>query len=142
MKAVIKKLPNHKNLQSKGQQAHSMYKARLYGISGSKFDGHSGNYDKNGNVIGNGMVNKKSVWTVATKPYKDAHFATFPPKLIIDCIKAGCPPGGIVLDPFSGANTTGIAAHRLGRNYVSIELNPKYIAMSKKREEKELGLLI
>lgn len=134
-------IPYHKNLQSKGQQAHSMHKARLYGISGTGFDGHSGNYDKDGNVIGNGFANKKSVWTVPTKPYKEAHFATFPQDLIIDCIKAGCPVGGIVLDPFMGAGTTAIVAKKLNRNYIGIELNPKYISIAEKRIEKELGVL-
>jgi DNA modification methylase len=77
--------------------------------------------------------NKRSVWTVATKPCKDAHFATFPPKLIEPCILAGCPAGGVVLDPFSGAGTTGVVAKQHGRSYVGIELNPEYIEMSRKR---------
>ncbi len=87
------------------------------------------------------MANKKSVWTVTTKPYKDAHFATFPQELIIDCIKAGCPEGGIVLDPFMGAGTTAIVARKLKRNYIGIELNEKYIKIANKRIEKELGLI-
>lgn len=84
--------------------------------------------------------NKRSVWTVATRPFKDAHFATFPRELIVDCIKAGCPEGGTVLDPFWGAGTTGIVAKSLDRNYLGIEINPEYIDISKKRFEK-LGLL-
>lgn len=87
-------------------------------------------------------ANKRSVWTVTTKGFPEAHFATFPEELITDCIKAGCPKDGIVLDPFSGANTTGITARKLGRNYLAIELNEKYIKLAKDREEKELGLLI
>lgn len=129
----------HKNLQTKGQQAHSMHKARLYGISGTGFDGHSGHYDKNGNVIGNGSANKKSVWTVTTKPYKEAHFATFPEALIVDCIKAGCPVDGIVLDPFMGAGTTAIVARKLNRNFIGIELNKEYIKIAENRIERELG---
>lgn len=85
--------------------------------------------------------NKRSVWTVATQPLKEAHFATFPEKLIIDCIKAGCPENGIVLDPFMGAGTTAIASRKLNRNYIGFELNPEYIKMSNKRINKELGLL-
>ena len=64
--------------------------------------------------------NKRTVWTVATAPYKEAHFATFPPKLIEPCILAGCPPEGTVLDPFAGAGTTGLVADRLGRTSLLI----------------------
>lgn len=77
--------------------------------------------------------NKRSVWSVSTKSYSEAHFATFPPDLIEPCIKAGCPEGGTVLDPFSGAGTTGLVATRFHRNYIGIELNPEYIAMSQSR---------
>jgi DNA modification methylase len=77
--------------------------------------------------------NIRTVWTIPTHPYPDAHFATFPPKLVIPCIKAGCPEGGVVLDPFSGAGTTGLVARRLGRRYIGIELNPEYATMSRKR---------
>lgn len=77
--------------------------------------------------------NIRSVWTVTTQPYKGAHFATFPPKLIEPCIKAGCPPNGTVLDPFSGAGTTGVVARRFGRNYTGIELNPDYCKMQRER---------
>lgn len=109
-------------------------------LADKKFRNHSGNYDENGNVIGGGKANKRSVWHVAIKPFKEAHFAVYPQELIIDCIKAGCPEGGIVLDPFAGANTTGIVARKLNRNYISIELNPKYKAIADKRESEELGL--
>jgi DNA modification methylase len=77
--------------------------------------------------------NKRSVWTVATKPFKGAHFATFPPDLIEPCILAGCPVGGTVLDPFFGTGTTGLVASRLGRNAIGIELNPEYAAMARSR---------
>ena len=70
--------------------------------------------------------NKRSVWTIATKPYKHAHFATFPPELPRTCILAGCPPGGTVLDPFAGAGTTLLEANRLQRDAIGIELNPEY----------------
>ena len=77
--------------------------------------------------------NKRSVWTVSTQPYADAHFATFPPALVEPCILAGCPVGGTVLDPFAGAGTTGLVADRLGRNAILIELNPEYAAMAQRR---------
>jgi DNA modification methylase len=77
--------------------------------------------------------NKRSVWEVATRPFSEAHFATFPPDLIVPCIKAGCPVGGTVLDPFGGAGTTGLVADRLQRNAILIELNPEYAAMARKR---------
>lgn len=70
--------------------------------------------------------NKRSVWTVATKPYSGAHFATFPPDLIEPCILAGAPAGGIVLDPFFGSGTTGQVCQQLGRQWIGCELNPAY----------------
>lgn len=84
--------------------------------------------------------NKRSVWTVSTKPFKDAHFATYPPDLIAPCILAGCRPGGVVLDPFMGSGTTGIVALRLDREFVGIELNPDYVKIAAKRFDKELGM--
>ena len=77
--------------------------------------------------------NKRSVWEVATAPFSEAHFATFPPTLIEPCVKAGCPEGGTVLDPFGGSGTTGLVADRLGRTAVLIELNPEYAAMAERR---------
>lgn len=70
--------------------------------------------------------NKRTVWTVATKPFKEAHFATFPPDLIKPCILAGCPEGGTVLDPFAGAGTTLFVAEQIERNSIGIEINPDY----------------
>ena len=80
-----------------------------------------------------GTRNKRTVWTVATSPYAEAHFATFPPKLIEPCILAGCPSGGLVLDPFAGSGTTIQVAQQLGRQGVGIELNPAYITLSDTR---------
>lgn len=80
-----------------------------------------------------GKRNKRSVWEVATQPFSEAHFATFPPALIEPCILAGCPKDGTVLDPFGGAGTTGLVADRLGRNAILIELNPEYAAMAERR---------
>lgn len=88
------------------------------------------------------MSNKRSVWTVTTKPFIDAHFATFPQDLIIDCIKAGCAEGGIILDPFMGAGTTALVARKLNRNYIGFELNTDYIKIADKRLNGELGMFI
>ena len=77
--------------------------------------------------------NKRSVWTVPTKPFKGAHFATFPMDLIEPCVLAGCPEGGTVLDPFGGSGTTGLVADRNGRNAVLIELNNEYAEMARDR---------
>lgn len=81
--------------------------------------------------------NKRSVWTIAPKAFPGAHFATFPPDLIRPCIKAGCPEGGTVLDPFFGAGTTGLVAAELNRSCIGVELNPAYAAIAQQR----LGLL-
>src|SRR5262249_20116071 len=65
--------------------------------------------------------NKRDVWTVATRPFPEAHFATFPPDLITPCVLAGCPPGGVVLDPFIGSGTTALVALQNGRNFIGYE---------------------
>ena len=77
--------------------------------------------------------NKRSVWKINTKPYKEAHFAVFPPKLPELCIKAGSSEGDVILDPFFGSGTTGWVAQRLGRKWIGIELNPEYIKIAEKR---------
>jgi len=77
--------------------------------------------------------NKRSVWTVTTKPYEGAHFAVFPQDLIEPCILAGAPVGGVVLDPFIGSGTTAQVAQHLGRKYLGCELNPAYAELQKKR---------
>lgn len=84
--------------------------------------------------------NKRSVWSVSTKPFKDAHFATFPDTLIVDCIKAGSPENGLILDPFMGSGTTAVVARKLSRNYIGFELNPEYVEISNRRIKKELGI--
>jgi site-specific DNA-methyltransferase (cytosine-N4-specific) len=77
--------------------------------------------------------NPGDVWSIATKPYPEAHFAVFPIDIPIRCIKAGCKPGGTVLDPFSGSGTTGAAARQLDRKYIGIDLNPAYHDLAKGR---------
>jgi len=87
----------------------------------------------NGNmkaVICSDTRNKRTVWTVATSQFVEAHFATYPPKLIEPCIIAGCPPGGLVLDPFMGSGTTAMVAMRNQRNFIGFELNPEYIKIA------------
>jgi len=81
----------------------------------------------------NPVRNRRSVWTVATRPFKGAHFATFPPDLIEPCVLAGCPAGGVVLDPFGGAGTTGLVANQHGRNAILCELNPEYARLAQQR---------
>lgn len=85
-------------------------------------------------------ANKRSVWTVSTKPFKGSHFATFPEDLITPCILAGCPKEGVVIDPFMGAGTTALVAMSHGRKYIGFELNPDYIAIANKRLKDKLGM--
>lgn len=81
---------------------------------------------------------KRDVWMVSTQPYKGTHFATFPPKLIEPCILAGCPDGGIVLDPFAGSGTTGMVARQHGRDFILIELNENYVNLCEERTREVL----
>ena len=83
--------------------------------------------------------NRRSVWTVATRPYTGAHFATYPPALIAPCILAGSRPGDVVLDPFMGSGTTAQVAQDLGRKAIGCELNPEYLALQTERTA-QLGL--
>ena len=99
--------------------------------------------DSCGGLGGDGETrNLRNVWTIATAPYKGAHFATFPPKLVEPCIKAGCPQGGTVLDPFAGSGTVAFVAKLLGRGSVSIELNPAYCDLIRERIGKQTDLFI
>lgn len=76
---------------------------------------------------------RRSVWEVASQPLGDDHFAAYPERLVEPCILAGCPEGGVVLDPFSGSGTTGVVSLKRNRSYIGIEINPKYVAMSRRR---------
>ena len=91
-----------------------------------------GTPDKNGNGR-----NKRTVWTIPTAPFSEAHFATFPPKLIEPCIFAGSPEGGTVFDPFFGAGTTGLVCEKYGRKWIGIELNQDYADIAAKRIDQE-----
>lgn len=95
------------------------------------------NQQKNGRNLRNYEEAPVEVWRMATRPFKKAHFATFPIELADRCIKAGCPSGGVVLDIFGGAGSTALAALRLNRKAVLIELNPDYADLSKHRIEQE-----
>jgi len=97
---------------------------------GSHDDYQTGTRERWPNASGR---NRRSVWEIATEPYPDAHFATFPQALVEPCVKAGCPEGGVVLDPFMGSGTTALVARRLGRRSIGIELNETYAALAAKR---------
>jgi DNA modification methylase len=100
-----------------------------YGGNGTGFKDHSG-YSNLENPY---IRNKRSVWTITTKPFREAHFATFPEEIPRTCILAGSKKGDTILDPFSGAGTTGVVAEKLGRKYIGIELNPSYVKMAEDR---------
>lgn len=113
-----------------------------FGKNGARSQGPKGLASPNGMIRDSGTLsgippsgdrNKRSVWSVVSQPFHEAHFATFPEELIAPCVLAGCPMGGIVLDPFSGSGTTGVVALRYHREYVGIELNPESVAMSERR---------
>lgn len=122
--------------------------AKMNGKNGDKQRGHSrrhAGFNDRWDLMEkeeqcSGMRNKRDVWTVAPAIYPDAHFATYPPDLIIPCILAGCPMGGTVLDPFAGSGTTGKVAIELGRQAILIELNPEYIKLIEKRCTTTMGL--
>ena len=97
--------------------------------------------DSHGNTPNEtGLRNRRSVWEVPTVGLSEAHFATFPPRLIEPCVLAGSPVGGTVLDPFFGAGTTGLVAQRHGRHCVGIELNPEYVQLAARRLRNDAGL--
>lgn len=103
-----------------------------YSVASGK--GMSPQQDHSGWMGGDGNTrNKRSVWSVTVKPYKEAHFATFPKELIEPCVLAGCPKDGTILDPFGGSGTTAEVAIENGRNALLVELNPEYIELAKTR---------
>jgi DNA modification methylase len=118
-----------------------LYKAYKSGKNISKQKFNETKVGRNSILIGE-KVQKRSVWTVTTKPYKEAHFATYPPDLIEPCILAGCPKGGHVLDPFGGSGTTALVADRLGRNATLIELNKSYVDIINNRLKADNSLFM
>jgi len=83
---------------------------------------------------------KRCVWSISPKPYPEAHFAVYPTELLYTPIKAGCPKGGLVLDPFMGSGTTAWVARKFGRDYLGIELSPEYIKLAEKRLAQQILL--
>lgn len=143
----------HKRGRDKGQKTNGPMKAvggkrRVSGLHGrhgrpeaypeherrTKPRGHERPHD------GFNDRNCRNVWNIATQPFSEAHFATFPVALAERCIKAGCPKGGLVLDPFGGAGSTAVAADRLAREAILIEINPDYADIAKARLEKDAGM--
>jgi DNA modification methylase len=116
-------------------QGYAQHRASRHPVGGVKHaNGEEMSRTKSGKDWDNtGMRNKRSVWTVATKPYKGAHFAVFPEALVTPCILAGCPPGGIVLDPFMGSGTTAAVAFNNGRGFAGCELNAGYRPLQEAR---------
>jgi len=94
---------------------------------------------QNGRLLRNYEPDPFQVWHLATAAFRDAHFATFPTDLAALCIAAGCPKGGVVLDPFGGAGTTGLVADRMGRDAILIELNPEYADLARNRISDDAG---
>jgi DNA modification methylase len=109
------------------------------GGGGNGFKGHSGNSKADGTTYV--MRNKRDVWSVTTRPFPEAHFATFNPELITPCVLAGAREGDTVYDPFTGSGTTGLVALRHGRNFIGSELNPEYAAMARRRIAGDAPLL-
>ncbi len=107
---------------------HQLCRSQAQGNRPGRSDG-----GKACNIAGQGYRNRRSVWTVSTKPFKGAHFAVFPKDLIEPCILAGCPPRGTVLDPFCGAGTTGLVCVEHGRRFTGIELSGEYVDLTRKR---------
>ena len=107
----------HKNLQENGQRNHTMHERRADGLPDDVYL----------------VKNKRDVWSIVAKPFKGAHFATFPEALVEPCILAGSRKGDTVLDPFNGAATTGVVCLKNDREYIGIELNPQYVEISEKR---------
>lgn len=145
----------HKNLQPDGQQPNSFHLRRADGLPDEEYstrnkrsvwtvedDGlarwlewyaQQPEFETLYERYAQEMRNKSDVWDVTTKPYKGAHFATFPPDLIEPCVLAGSREGDIVLDPFNGSGTTGAVAIKHHRNYIGCELNPEYVKLTRKR---------
>ena len=127
----------------KEQAIHAGKIAHNNGAREGMCEGYDGHRTRSGLAIPKPVAdkrNKRSVWTVATRPYKGAHFATFPPELIEPCILAGSRPGDIVLDPFMGSGTTAAVALQHGRQYLGCELNPDYGPLQQERISAEMNL--
>jgi DNA modification methylase len=127
----------HSNNPGKKWEPRKPYD-KTQGGGGTSFIGYSGNKKADGTPICGLYRNKRDVWTVPACPYKEAHFATYPPDLIKPCILAGSPVGGIILDPFLGSGTTAYVSKELNRKCIGIELNEEYIKIATKRLSQEV----
>jgi len=116
--------PQKENTQAKVIEPRMMTERR---------DVYNAKYSKNNGVKRSMFRNQRAVWSINTEPYPEAHFAVFPEELPERCIKAGCPEGGIVLDPFMGSGTTLMVAKKLNRKSIGIELNKDYIQIAVNR---------
>jgi DNA modification methylase len=130
--AIRETAKNANKTISLGEKSFSKRQAKGVGVEPSG-NGKSDNYTVKE------YRNKRSVWTVATKPFKGAHFAVFPPALIEPCILAGCRVGGTVLDPFMGSGTTGLVAKEQNKNYIGFEMNSDYCDIANKRISEEMA---
>ncbi len=127
------------NKKTDKQRGHSR---RHAGFNDSWDDMPKEEQQSNGRNLRNYEPAPVQVWEIATRPFKEAHFATFPPELVERCLKAGCPSGGKVLDPFGGAGTTGLVADRLQMDATLIELNHEYADIAIKRIDSDRGALL
>jgi DNA modification methylase len=127
--------PNYKNQDPRYPKRTKYFEdvRNDYGGVGTSFPGHSGYAKADGSPIRGALVNKRTVWSIPSQGFKEAHFATFPEKLVEPCIKAGSREGDIVLDPFMGSGTTAVVARRFKRPWLGIELNPDYIKIAEQR---------
>ncbi len=110
----------------------------MKGAAGSSFNKgktaeHQLNRSSDAERVEDGKRNRRSVWSIATKPYKGAHFAVFPTTLVEPCILTGSRPGDVVLDPFAGSGTTAVVARDHGRNSILCELNADYVSLAQAR---------
>jgi len=118
-----------------GQMVRGDYKTKTEQFAVQERDGR----DMRPNPEGKNM---RTVWSINTEPSTEAHFATYPQRLVERMLKAGCPENGIVLDPFFGSGTTGVYARKVNRNFVGIELNPEYVKIAENRLLKEIGMFL
>lgn len=121
----------HRDLGTRGTQGYAAASGAI---------GRRPQRDSSGGLGSGEYRNARTVWTITTEPTPFAHFATMPQKLVRRCIVAGCPVGGVVLDPFMGSGTTALVARREGRQYVGIELNPEYVAIAERRLDEPFTL--
>jgi DNA modification methylase len=129
---------NQRGYTSKEGEQYSMGQSPQHHGSSikSRYFGKAGNVDRND--AGNSFVDvplrtRRDVWTIASEPSREGHYAMYPQKLVLQCLLCGCPEGGIVLDPFMGSGTTAIVARKNNRHFVGCELNPEYVKMAQRR---------